>query len=313
MLKQELNDIVSKISKELTVSLTDTENIIKKYIDMVAQRHADVKPSTVFPPICSGIAKLDSDIAIHPGITVIHSHPDMGRTSIAKRMAMAAYKQGKSTVYYDVENKLMIHNTKKFEGILLAQSYQESGLKELVSNGLIDCMIVDTITGINHTSQESFVIKLRKHVPYIILTTQMRESYTMHKPRPAAREYVLSAANTIIELKGKEKIVIENVSVMKVQYNIAKYEADPTKVSTKNSLIIRNNLVDNIYSIYDDIRSKGHINSIGRTKYIATDSDDIFLGAIKEIERDPKVTKELIDFGIKELGLDSSNAEVYFD
>ena len=245
-------------------------------------------------------------------MTVIYSQPDGGRTSLAKRMALSAHRQGLGTVYYDVENKLMLHDPSVFEGIVLARSYQESGLKELVAKGLVDCIIVDTITGIFHTSHEAFLIKLRKKVPYIIVLTQMRDSFAFNKSVPAARDHVLSSAHTALYLTGKEKVTIEGIDVMRVQYQIVKYEADRSKEGTRGSFVIRKNIVDNVYSVYDYMRAQGLIRSVGKEKYFQDVVGEIPIGLIKKVVASPDESKHLIELGLKEMKL-KTEPEVYLD
>lgn len=251
-------------------------------------------------------------MSVYPGVTILYSQPDGGRTSLAKRLALSAQRQGLTTFYYDVENKLTLHDPALFAGIGFASSYRESGLKELVENGLIDCIVVDTITGIHRGSHEPFIIRLKKKVPYIIVVTQMRTAIQYQKSVPAARDHVLSSAHTMIHLTNKEKIRVEGIDVLRVQYQYSKYEKDTSLEGKRNSFIIRNNIVDNLYSIYDRLRAKGLIHSMGKVKFFQDGDRNICLDTIKAAVTDRKAKELIIGLGLEDLKV-KAPLEVYID
>lgn len=249
---------------------------------------------------------------MYPGVTVVYSMPDGGRTSLAKRMALSAKRQGLTTFYYDVESKLMLHDPTLFKGIGFSTTFQESGLKELVSNGYVDFIVIDTITGIYKTSHEAFMIHLKKKVPYILVLTQMRERFWEASARPATKDHVLSTAHTEIHLTGKEQLVIEGETVMRIQYQLTKYEADRNMEGQRGSFIIKDNLVDMAYTLYDCMRVAGSIRSVGREKFYQGMDREVHIGTIKSARKQQESLKTLIELGMKELKL-TTPMEVYLD
>lgn len=312
MLKRELLKYCTEISREFQLPMDDVKNVLNSYLSKIENRTEVIERFKYAYSILTGIPAIDNHIKFHPGVIVIYSHPDYGRTSVAKRMALSAMKQGLNTFYYDVENKLMLHDPALFAGMGVANSYTNSGLNELVYNGLIDFIVVDTITGIHKISQESFLIQLKKKVPYILVLTQMRDFIQLNKSGPAAKDHVLSSAHTNIFLSNKEKVTIESIDVLRVQLQITKYEKDPGIEGIRESFIIRNNIVDNVYSLYDLLRSSGLIKSMGKEKYYQGINNNYYIGAIKEAVKYRKDSERILRLGMNEINL-KTPLEVYLD
>jgi len=228
---------------------------------------------------------------------LLYTNPDGGKTSVAKRIAMSLFAQGLNTVYYDAENKLYLHDLKGMEGITFANAYRDSGMKELVNSGLTDAMIIDTITSVSKTAQVPFLQKVRKTVPYIVAVAQMRDNFKTHLPQPACDVAIQGVCHTEIQLTGKEEIVIESLDMMRVQYKIVKYEANRKLEGERGSFIIRNNHVDNIYTAYDILKTRGLVHTLGRDKYIGKKN----LGAIKSLKPGSPEADFLIDEASKAL------------
>lgn len=312
MQKKELLSLCDEISRELCLSMHDTQTIITAFLEKIENRNQVIRDKELLPPLVTGVPSYDQVFRLHPGVMVVYSGPDGGRTSFAKRIAVSTKRQGLSTVYFDVENKLTLHDRRLFETIAIAHSYKESGLKELVNKGLVDCIIIDTITGIYHTSHESFLIKLKKKVPYIIVLTQMRRSNLFHRSVPAAHNYVLSTAHTGIYLTGKEKQTIERTSVMRIVYQVVKYEADREKEGYRGSFIIRNNIVDILFSVYDYVKSHGYIRMHGSKKYLVTQDGECAITSITRLLEHTDTAETFIKMSLNEMGLQTS-PEVYYD
>jgi len=277
------------------------------------ERARELVKTRIVDPILSGIPQIDKELKIYPGTTLIYSHPDGGRTSVAKRIAISARRQGLNVMYYDTENKLMHHDPSLMNGIGLATAYRDSGLKELVANGLIDMMVVDTITGIHKSSQEAFMIGLRKQVPYIVILTQMRDIPNDKSSSPATKGHVLSAAHTWVYLTSREKVIIEGKSVARVQYQYTKCERERGLTGNRGSFIIRNNIVDPIYSAYDFLRSSGYIRSVGRCKlYTPESGPEVQIGTVKEVCEDKALSESMMHIWMKENSV-LFPVEVYVD
>ena len=237
------------------------------------QRHAVNRVDTLHKqridfPMDFGIVGLQHVLQFHPGVVLLYAHPDMGKTSVAKRVAQAMFAQGNNVVYYDAEGKLYLHDLDEMQGILLANAYRDSGMKELVASGLTDTMIIDTITGVSKSAQVPFLQKIQKTVPYIMVVAQMRDDFKTHLPVPACDVAVSGCAHTIMQLTGKETITIESLDMMRVQYIIVKHEGHPKLSGMRGSFIIRNNIVDNIYTAYDILKTRGLVRTVGRDKYV---------------------------------------------
>lgn len=286
--------------------MAEVERVLKSYITKIGSRTATLTDD-IIAPVVTGVPSMDENLRLYPGMTLIYSHPDGGRTSLAKRLAISAHKQGLNTVYHDTENKLYLHNPKVFDGIVLAHSYKESGLKEIVANGFVDFMIVDTITGLHKSSQESFLIQVKKYVPYIIVLTQMRDMIQQNQSSPAAKDHILSSAHTWIYLTSKENLIIEGVSVERIQYQYTKCEMKRELTGYRSSFIIKDNIADSVYSAYDFLRSSGFIHSIGKCKFYTDQNGvDVELGAVKDIAEDESKSKQLISIWKREAKIDSS-------
>ena len=294
--------------------MAEVEAVLKSYLNKVEERARDLAPLLNIP-VLTGVPSMDENLRVYPGMTLIYSQPDGGRTSLAKRIAVSAHRQGLNTMYYDTENKLYLHNPKMFEGIAFANSYRDSGLKEMVANGLIDFIVVDTITGLHKSSQESFLIRLRKKVPYVLVLTQMRDLISLNQSGPAAKDHVLSSAHTWIYLTSKEKLLIEGVSVERIQYQYTKCEMKRELTGVRGSFIIKSNIVDGTYSAYDFLRSSGFIHSTGKIKFFTSaEGDETELGSIKDVVQDKDKSRQLISMWRKESKVDpQTNLEVYIE
>lgn len=310
MLKREKEDLCTEIGQELGLPINDTVKIVNKFLEKVRDRVGRLDSYPEYGDILSGIPTIDLTTKLLPGVTMVYSPPDGGRTSLAKRIAVSGAKQGLNVVYYDTENKLMHHDTSIFSGICLATPARAGGITELYYSGLVDLMVVDTVTGLPGTTQ-GMMTQLRRKVPYLIVITQMRNRPKDPMMSPATTEDVMSSAHCMLYLTGKEKITIEGVSVTRVQYMYTKYEPDDSVKGTRGSFIIRNNIIDPLYTAYDYLRSSGLVRSVGRCKFLrARNEEEIKLGSITEASSSKEGSELILTSWMKEVGLDLP-VEVY--
>lgn len=293
--------------------MDDIRRVIASYDSKVMNRCESFVHVTNNDHLLFGVSPVDMLISLRPGVTVIYSHTDLGKTSFAKSIAVAGKRQGFNVVFYDVENKLTLHDSSRLTGIGHATSSNKSGLQNMIRQGIVDMIIVDTITGIPEMSQELFLAKVRPYVPYIILTAQMREPYYVHKSIPAAKSQTMSAANTVIVLESKETITIEGEDFVRTQFIVEKYEADRNKKGERSSFIIRNNFVDNVYSAYDSIRSAGIIRSLGRQKIVNWGPYELRFDSMKKAVADAGLSKTILQLYYHAAGVRCPNLEVYLE
>jgi hypothetical protein len=300
MTRKEINSLVANISKEKGIPMQTVQDVLASFLEYSRERSAT--PAVTWDPLLFGSITLDQHIPLNPGITLISGHADIGKTSLAKRIAVAAEKQGMNVVYYDVECKMHYHDLSplRSEGIVFANSYRDSGLKHIVANGIVDVMIVDTVTSLYKNAQHLFLTKARRSVPYVILLSQMRMDIKKNKSVPAVTDQVMSSSHTHIHLTGRETITIESIDMCRVQFEIGKYEADRTLQGKRDSFIIRDNIVDNLYSAYDHIKSDGRVQSVGRDKYI----DGEFIGPIKALKDDQQLVDKILTLFHEEVPVD---------
>lgn len=289
--------------------MAEVEKVLKSYLSKIKDRLGSLA-SDIAEPILTGVPSMDKYLKLYPGFTLIYSQPDGGRTSLAKRLAISAHRQGLNVLYYDTEHKMMLHDPSVFDGIVLATGSKSSGMKELIGNGLIDFMVIDTITGAYGLTKEKLQ-QIKTKVPFIVVLTQMKHIPTLAKESPATTDGILSSAHTWIYLTSKEKLLIEGVGVARIQYQYTKCEMKRELTGTRDSFIVRNNLVDGVYSAYDYLRSSGSIRSVGKCKsYSSIDGSEEVIGTIKEAVLDPQMSLRIISFWLKETGLDFT-PEVY--
>ena len=291
----------------------DIERIISAYQVKVTGRSDRFEHITNTDSILFGISTVDNILKLRPGVTIIYAHSDLGKTSFGKSVAVAGKRQGLNVMFYDVENKLALHDSARMTGIGHASSSMKSGLQTMVRQGIVDMLIVDTITGIPDMSQELFLAKMRPCVPYLILTAQMREPYYVHHSVPAAKSQTMSAAHTEIVLEGKETVTIEGEDFVRVQFLVEKYEADRKKKGERSSFIIRNNFVDNVYSAYDQIRSAGIVRSLGRQKYISWGNYNLQFDSMKKAVKDAGLSESILKIYYESVGLRCLKPEVYLE
>jgi hypothetical protein len=279
---------VEYVSKKLGVPMKQVKEVIQAYREFISERIELYKDNLL--PVKFGVLPIDSQISLNPGVTFIYGHESAGKTSIAKRIAISSKNQGLNTLYWDTENKLFLHDIKQLEGIALANSTRSLGVNKVVASGLTDLVVVDTLTSME--VRTPIIRRLRAYVPYIVLIAQMRDDWASRKAVPACYEPILSTSHTRIHLTGRERHKIEGVDLVIIQYNIDKYEADRDKEHLKGSFIITSGIVDNIYTSYDYLKSRGRIRSLGFNKIL--DGDDLG-GRFKEVIKKEEIVNTFIN------------------
>ena len=261
---------VSYVSKKLGVSMKTAREVIQCYMEYLDER-VDIYSSNP-SPVRFGVLPIDSQIQLQPGVVFIYGHESAGKTSLAKRIAISAKNQGLNTLYWDTENKLFMHDVNQLEGVAIANATRSLGIKQIVASGLTDMVVVDTLTSME--VRTSTVRRLRAHIPYVILVAQMRDKWATNRSVPACYEPLLSTSHTQIYLTGRERHKVEGVDLTRIQYNIDKYEANRAIENKKGSFILNEGIVDNLYTAYDYLKSRGRVTSIGFNKIL----DDKDLG-----------------------------------
>jgi hypothetical protein len=311
MLKKETAQMVAEISRELKLPMDEVQSVLQSYEKHLKNRADSFVHNTNIDSLLFGISSLDAVIKMRPGTTLVHAHNDIGKTSVAKTVAVAAKRQGLNVMFYDVENKLSLHDSARLLGIGHASSSRSSGLQNIIRQGIVDMLIVDTITGIPDMSQDLFMTKVRPFVPYILLTSQRRHPYFEAKSVPAVKPEILTSANTIISLESKETITVEGEDFLRVQFKVEKYETDRNMNGSRSSFIIRNNFVDNLYTAYDYLRSSGEITSIGRRKTLSCGSSEISFESMKKAAGDPELVKKIMDVYHESAGIICKDRDIY--
>ena len=306
MLKSELNEIVLKISQAHNLPMDHVKKTIEAYHNHINEK-VDLDIHLDAGPIFSGIIQMDNEIRINPGITIIYGGESCGKTSVAKRVAVAANRQGFNVAYYDAENKMYLHDLTDMEGVVFSNTYRDSGLKKLVNAKLIDAIVIDTITAVNESAHNSFVTELRKKVPYVILVSQTRSYIGEYKQQPALDRRIIGLSHTMIFIDEKEQIAIESEEVCRIQCKIIKYEADREKERLRFSAVISNNIIDNAYSSYDILKASGLVRIAGQSKIV----DGTAIGKVKDIVDKPEVISLLIRKSLETYGMEAIDAGIY--
>ena len=279
---------VEYVSKKLGVPMKQVKEVIRAYREFVSERLELYKDN--LSPVKFGVLPIDSQISLNPGVTFIYGQESSGKTPIAKRIAVSSKNQGLNTLYWDTENKLFLHDISQLEGVALANSTRSLGVNKVVASGLTDLVVVDTLTSME--VRTPMIRRLRAYVPYIVLIAQMRDDWTSRKAVPACYEPILSTSHTRIHLTGRERHKVEGINLIRIQYNIDKYEANRDKEHLKGSFIVTNGIVDNIYTSYDYLKSRGRIRSLGFNKIL--DGEDLG-GRFKEVAKNGEIVSTFIN------------------
>jgi hypothetical protein len=272
---KKLENIIVNISKDLKVSMDVVENVILKYRDYIDNVSVTEE---IYPEIPYGIMGLDSHIHCNHGITLIHGFDSSGKTSILKTMALSASILELNTLYHDPENKLFLKHMENIEGILFSNSSSIIPIKEWLHDRLLDIIIVDSFSGMVTNSQKLLIHQLRKSVPYVIGSTQMRYSFEKLKHVPACAEVILSTSHTRIMITGGETIKFGQDSMKRIYVQIEKYKDQKIEKSRLN-LIIKNNIVCNFHQCLDTLRIKNRLTNVSNKRYL----DKKLLGTYDEI------------------------------
>ena len=306
MTEKELSFVVENISKSERLPMDTVASVLKAYYEMLETGRCTLDGAR---GLAWGVHSLDHALELNKGLTMISGHESCGKTSLLKQIAIAARAQGLTVAYYDADNKLFLHDLRPMmnQGIIFANSYRNSGLTEIAQAGLIDMILIDSLTSLHDTSQHSFLIKLRKYVPYIVYSAQTRSEWGTGKTIAACDPRILSMSNCEVMLSSKEQITIEAENVARIQFKVMKNEVDRSKEREHGSFILKGNIVDATYTSFDILRSRGRIKSIGEVKYL--DKTDI--GKVKLLSRPGNEQKKrlVIQTACEELGLEWSTYE----
>lgn len=295
MNREEYNTIVTEVTRRCQLPMASVMRVISEYTDIVTAQCEMELPR--LPAVPLGVLTYDAHAALRPGITVIYSQSDMGKTSFAKRVAMSCTARGLSVLYIDTECKLYLHDRAGLQGVVFADAERWSAIMTFLSARVIDVVIVDTLTGINHSRVRAFLTNMRRTVPYLIFLVQMRQNMNGYGMIPACSDTVLSSAHTHIYLTSSEKVTREGLDMRLVQFGIVKYEPDLGVDGVRESVIIRNNVVDNLYTAFHVLHARGRIRAYGGKKFL----DGEEMPRYRDIARDPAEAVRYIELAWGEL------------
>jgi len=256
-------ELIEQIARKHGLPIRQVRDCINSYLALVRE---SVAPPRQEPLRNTGILSLDADIVLHGGCALVYGRDASGKSALLKAICINALKENQSVLFVDSDNKLACHDLRELEGIVLANAKQSEGLTEFIDSDLVDVAAVDTIT--STMSARSLSSRLLMHSRYLICAAQMRAN--MHGPGyvAACSELLLSQSYLQIHLTSRERVSIEGEDVLRIQYQIDKYEPDHSREGRRGSFIIRNDRIDNLYTAYDILKSRGVVTTIGQNKYI---------------------------------------------
>ncbi len=299
------NRIIADIVKNTGISLYDVQRVVDYILKSMKEDLGDI--AELDTPVQFGIASFDSMIKCYPGIVLIYSPADMGKTSVLKSIAKGLNKQGLAVLYIDAECKLYLHNLTELDGVYFVNASNIAAAKRLIQSRLIDAVIVDTISSIPANTMKAFMVTLRKYVPFIILGSQMRIDIDKHKLVPACSDGIQSTAHTHIFLTNSEKISFEMLDMRRVQFALMKYEKNNELIRMRNSFVIYDNYVDNFWSAVDKLHSNGYIRSSGSIKYLEEDK----FNSYTELISNESLLNKFNDIFLKLMNLESFYGSTY--
>lgn len=287
------------------MSLSDVRRVLEAYASHFEDRLEEIHTQGDSRQLFIGIPTLDRIFTLRPGITIIYSPPDGGKTSLAKTLARSATVQGLNVAYYDAEHKIPYEDLLCMTGVTISTSYTESGLKSIVTSGILDMLVVDTITSVPDIAQHAFVNKIRRRVPYLILVSQMRTDIKANALVPAVDKRVQASSSIELYITSREKIHLEGLDMNRVQCSLVKYAPDRSREKIRESFVIYRNLVDPLATLYDRARSEGYIRTFGRDKSLG----EFSFGSLKSLAGSE--IEPIFWDGISKLYPDIAPKEVY--
>lgn len=303
MLKRELTDIISRIAVDNKLSMDIVERVLKSYIDILD----DSTPITedIYPDIQYGVMGVDSIIKCSHGLTLIHGSESSGKTSFLKSCALSSSVLERNTLYHDPENKLFLKQIENIGGILFSNSSSIVPIKDWLHTRLLDVILVDSFTAMVTNSQNLMMHQLRKSVPYIIGSTQMRWGMSEYKHVPACTDIVLNTSHTRIMITGGETISFGSIDMKRIYFIIVKH-ANPEIVNTRGNIIIYNNIACNFHHSMDILRNKGRLTNAGNVRLL----DNEKIGTYEEIMVDKSLYSLIIRTAAEEYNV-SEHADHY--
>jgi len=306
MINKKLENIVSIISNDLSTSMSDVKLIISKFIEIIDKNTEYYKKPV--SPIRFGVLSLDAYYELHPGVIIISGHESSGKTSLGKTIVASALRQQLYTLYHDTENKLFLNDLSALKNSLFANNIEGIQLEYWIKTKLLDMVLIDTVTTLNYNTSNYLIDKMRPYIDFIILLTQMRVDIKTQKNIPACNPIHISNSHTRILFTNIEKIQVGSLDMKRVHYIMSKYTANIKLERSRGSFIIRNNMIDNLYTAIDILRTRGRISSRGPLKYL----DDELLGNYNKFTNDPEICNRLIIEAWSELtDKDIGDSELY--
>jgi len=282
MKRDEATDkLIVQLSKQLGISMEAVETVISSYKSHLLE-HVNLQSrwSEQAEITMAGF----EGIPIVRGLTLVYGNSDVGKTALCCGIAQRCATEGYTVAFLDSELKMTKAVRKKAlagHRIAYAQEYIDSGLKEAIMTGLVNVLVVDSITALYASAQLPFLKRVLSYVPYVIATAQMRSDIRKGRLRliPAVQDEVAALVHTKLLLTEREQIAIEGDIVHRVQYVVEKCVVPEVKRKS-GSFIIRKGTYDEVYTIYDKLRSSGKITIQGHRKILKAKSGDIILGKL---------------------------------
>lgn len=254
-------------------------------------------------PLPIDVIGLDHLVALYPGWCIVSGHEDSGKTSLALAIARGL-SSIRTVVVIDGEGKL-VHHLHHLTPACVVVPPEMDVVGELVRSGLVDVVVVDTITSI--AQQRSLLSMLSQFVPYVILVSQMRVDLDSGRMVVAGTDIMKSRTYMQIMVMGGENVTIEGESVRRVQFVVDKYEPDRRREGQRGCFVIRNNGHDRLYTAYDIIKSRGLVDAVGRHKFIG----DTDIGLLRDVRTDEEMISSLSTMARNELRREDGNGTVY--
>ncbi len=275
MKKETVKDIkfIEHEAKLHKLPMDTVQKIINNYI---SYNFSMINDEEHFPDYAQ-IQITGAELFLQKGITVIYGQPNCGKSSLASAIAInSAEKCNYIVSYLDYEakmphsSKLLFSKSPMASNIIYTKRFTKTGMKELILKGLVQVMIVDSITAMFDLAHAAFLKKISSYVPYVIVIAQMRTDINKNHLVPSLSENAYSMCSSEVYITDKEKITIEGTNVTRVYMTVKKSTKNRNLESTKWSVILNNGTVDKLLTQYDWLKNNGYIRTIGGIKYLKT-------------------------------------------
>jgi len=262
-----MQQFIANAAEKYHYPMEEIETIITAFQEFMRSRVEQPDQEEPLRPDVPGLEQ----ITIPRGITLVYGHPDVGKTAFVCGI-LASIGPSYTAAYLDTEAKASKVTLSNLNArTLYTKDYVDSGLKDMVTRGLLDVVVVDSITALYASSQHAFLRTISKNVPYVICAAQTRTDISKKKQVPAIVEDAYSMIHAIIRLTEKERINLEGETLYRVYYTVEKsiYHDSGT---TNGAFVIYRGVYDAYLTAYDILKNNGIVRSTGGIKYLTADN-----------------------------------------